>query len=281
MHSPVHEDIRTANSNSQNPLKVPKSRKPWTLKHYYLVHMGGFVIDTDPADPAAKTSINAWQIRELFEDGKVAMPTLEDEDIDDRSKASWFTKGIALTQASWFLLQLLARAIDRLPVTTLELYTLGIVLCGIVTYSANWNKPFDVQRPEVLQVLDTELEQWPRYGGPPSYADSSEPLSEDKWLKIIAICAIFAGSHLLGWNFYFSTAVELWLWRVCSICCFVLPVGLSVFLMGHGDTITNIGVVWYILVRLALFVEMFVALRSMPAGVYRTPRWSNYIPSFG
>jgi hypothetical protein len=218
------------------------------------------------------------------------MPTLDDKDIDDRSKANWFTKGIALTQACWFLLQLLARVHDRLPISTLELYTLGIVLCGVVTYGGYWNKPFDVQRPVVLQATERLDSRKSWFVDRLSLVDSKVfPSSLDSlsfWLMSISMCATFAGSHLLGWNFHFSTSVELWLWRVGSICCFVLPIALAIgaFVESNpksSNSYTFLIMALYALMRLALFVEMFFSLRSVPAGVYQTPKWSNYIPSFG
>jgi hypothetical protein len=37
----------------------------------------------------------------------------------------------------------------------------------------------------------------------------------------------------------------------------------------------------YVLCRTFMFVEMFVGLRAVPAGIYKTPQWSQYLPSIG
>jgi hypothetical protein len=279
-----------ADKNLQNPLALPVSRKPWTLKHYHLQKMGGFVVQKDPTDPRAIESFHPEDLLQFIKDGRVAMPNLDDKDIDDRSKASWFIKGISLTQACWFLLQLLGRVHDRLPITTLELYTLGIVICGIIMYGSYWHKPFDVQRPVPLQALevDTELEEhadliW--HGRVHIFGSVNGDLRISDGLALAGVCIIFAGSHLIGWNFHFTTSVELWLWRICSICCLVLPLTLACSMLATESSWSLVFVLLcgcsYILVRLALFVEIFVGLRSVPAGVYQTPKWSNYIPSFG
>jgi len=249
--------------------------------------MGGYALQTDQA---TQICINPEDMLRLLQEGKIAMPTLEDEDIDDRSKANWFTKSISLIQVSWFILQLLARAIEQKPITTLELYTLGIVTCAILIYGSNWHKPFDVQRPVVLNEIETEhthLEKISRIGLLSHQSDGL--LTDQMSIALISlICIAFSGPHLLGWNFDFSSTVEQWLWRAGSIGCFVLPILLALLLiypefptLPTNDLCFVILFVLYILVRVALFVEMFVSLRSVPAGVYQTPRWSNYIPSFG
>ncbi|KAJ4305894.1 hypothetical protein N0V90_001427 [Kalmusia sp. IMI 367209] len=59
---------------------------------------------------------------EAIRNGDLEHPTIKDPDIDDRSKANWLTKAIVLLQISYFILQLFARAIQHLPISTLELF---------------------------------------------------------------------------------------------------------------------------------------------------------------
>ncbi|KAG6913623.1 hypothetical protein DXG01_005517, partial [Tephrocybe rancida] len=51
--------------------------------------------------------------------------TISKEDILDRSKGDILSKAIVLLQVSWFILQVLARAIQRLPITQLEIATIA------------------------------------------------------------------------------------------------------------------------------------------------------------
>ena len=73
------------------------------------------------------------------------------EEIEDRSKGDILSKGIILVQTGWFILQLLARAIQRLPITELEIVTLGFAILNFVTYGLWWNKPLDVRCPLVVR----------------------------------------------------------------------------------------------------------------------------------
>jgi hypothetical protein len=36
---------------------------------------------------------------------------------------------------------------------------------------------------------------------------------------------------------------------------------------------------FYVFIRIILFVEVFISLRSVPAGVYKAVNWSFYIPN--
>ncbi|KAF2676718.1 hypothetical protein K458DRAFT_379424 [Lentithecium fluviatile CBS 122367] len=255
----------------------------WSLKQYHFLYMGGFVVQTDPTN---KKCFLPKDFLRLIKEEVVEMPIIENEDIDDRSKASWVTKSIALVQVSWFLTQLLARAIKHLPVTTLELYTLSIVICAFVTYISFWQKPFDVQRPVVLRALITEYE-WPESVHRMQLRKDSNMsgLSNvEEGFLLVLICAAFAACHLIGWNFSFAGLAEKWLWRAGSVCCFALPIALALASAFPDDLESPIFrplLVLYGIVRIALLAEVLIGLRAVPAGVYQTVRWSDYFPSFG
>ena len=46
-------------------------------------------------------------------------------EIQDRGKGDWFAKSLVLLQTSWFVMQCIARGIERLPLTHLEIVTLA------------------------------------------------------------------------------------------------------------------------------------------------------------
>ena len=69
------------------------------------------------------------------------------EEIEDRGKSDWLAKSLVLLQTSWFVMQCVARAIDRLPVTHLEIVTLAYAAMNFVIYIFWWNKPLNVNRP--------------------------------------------------------------------------------------------------------------------------------------
>jgi len=77
----------------------------------------------------------------LFELGLV------DADIEDKSKSGVLSKGFAVVQTSWFLLQCLVRVAQRLPVTELEITTFAFAALNFTIYLLWWNKPLAVERP--------------------------------------------------------------------------------------------------------------------------------------
>ena len=73
------------------------------------------------------------------------MPTKEE--IKDKGKSDWLAKSLVLLQTSWFVMQCIARAIEHIPVTHLEIITLAYAAMNFVIYIFWWNKPLNVNRP--------------------------------------------------------------------------------------------------------------------------------------
>jgi hypothetical protein len=80
---------------------------------------------------------------------------------------------------------------------------------------------------------------------------------------------------------------------VASVACVALPI--IAMIMGLGGNIHHydrfcLNWYWlgfaaliplssYVFIRIILFVEVFISLRSVPAGVYKAVNWSFYIPN--
>ena len=69
------------------------------------------------------------------------------EEIEDKGKSDWLAKFLVLLQTSWFVMQCIARAIEHLPLTHLEIVTLAYAAMNFVIYVFWWNKPLNVNRP--------------------------------------------------------------------------------------------------------------------------------------
>jgi hypothetical protein len=130
--------------------------------------MGGFVLEQDHNDTDIKVlqRISPRELWRLLQTG--ALPwsdiKIDDQDIDDHIKADWITKLLALAQILRFSAQIIGRAVQGLSVTTLELFTLGIVYCAIITYLAQWEKPFDIHVPTTIRTSDEDLDVPEPYG---------------------------------------------------------------------------------------------------------------------
>ena len=85
------------------------------------------------------------KLRDLLREGKIAFPSITEEEIKDRSKADGLAKGIAVLQTTWFIAQCLSRPAQGLIITEIELITLAIAALNGLLYFLWWNKPLDVK----------------------------------------------------------------------------------------------------------------------------------------
>ena len=108
--------------------------------------MGGFVLYVD-GEPYHTLSPD--QLLDLIHSGSIDVPILTAEQICDKSKGNAISKGLIILQVTWFIMQLISRAIYHLETTQLELGTLAFAVLNFITYAAWWNKPLDVQRPGI------------------------------------------------------------------------------------------------------------------------------------
>ncbi|KZP21884.1 hypothetical protein FIBSPDRAFT_825321, partial [Athelia psychrophila] len=111
----------------------------WKRSHAFLVTMGGFLFySTDgPMYP-----LSPENVIELVRRGHLVPPTADE--IANQSKGDALSKGIAVAQTLWFVVQCIARRAERLPVTTLEIMTLAYTVMTVAMYAAWWDKPLNV-----------------------------------------------------------------------------------------------------------------------------------------
>jgi hypothetical protein len=244
--------------------------------------MGGFVFETNHEHDATRKRLRTKDLYNLLKTGQLLWPEIEEREISDRSKSDWSVKSLALVQILWFITQLAGRVVQGLAVTTLELFTLGIVFCAVCTYSLWWAKPFDIRQPIVIEDkkrATASSDSCARVGL------SEDGFHESEWrfnAIFLLIVIIFGGIHVVAWQFHFPTYAEQLTWRICSIVSTIIPIIFGLYFHFSEDeyNVSTVIVGFYVVVRLYMFVEMFVGLRSVPASVYKTPEWSDYFPTF-
>jgi hypothetical protein len=125
-------------------------KHPWTLTHSFFVVMGGFAVDCSeclPGQPIVHlTAAGAARVVHLG----YKLPDVPKETITDRSKADPLGKLLVCVQAGYTIVQVLARLISRLPVTLLEVNTIGHVMCALLMYGFWFPKPLDVHEPLLM-----------------------------------------------------------------------------------------------------------------------------------
>ncbi|KAF5366085.1 hypothetical protein D9757_012383 [Collybiopsis confluens] len=109
--------------------------------------------------------------------------------------------------------------------------------------------------------------------------------------KLIAYGAamIFGAIHCVAWTSQFPSGQEEILWRVCSLLVACIPIYLALFNVLTARFETSwwfypllvpyvIAVLMYILARLSLLVQGFLALRALPPAALEAVQWTNYLP---
>ncbi|KAJ8590161.1 hypothetical protein M405DRAFT_712308, partial [Rhizopogon salebrosus TDB-379] len=116
----------------------------WTVTHGFFAWMGGFLLYVND-EPRA--TLTPDELRHFIRDGSVYAPIIGEADINDRSMGDVLSKGIAILQIAWFILQIAARYVQHLPITLLEINTLAVAALTSTAYGWWWKKPKDVGRP--------------------------------------------------------------------------------------------------------------------------------------
>ncbi|KZP16874.1 hypothetical protein FIBSPDRAFT_690964, partial [Athelia psychrophila] len=114
----------------------------WTIVHCFFVQMDGFYLygtDGKPIRP-----LSGEDIVRLAEHRYVPPPQ---EELEDKSKGDWVSKGLAMVQTLWFIAQCIARRLQHLSITQIEVVTLSYCVINMVVYACWWYKPLSVDLP--------------------------------------------------------------------------------------------------------------------------------------
>ncbi|KAJ7584501.1 hypothetical protein C8J56DRAFT_1090228 [Mycena floridula] len=226
--------------------------------HGFFFSMGGFISRTGHPITTMKQLQAADYIRDIR--------ALSIEDIMDRSKGDALSKGIALLQCLWFVVQCTARLAQQLPITQLEIATLAYTSVNVFTSILWWNKPLDVQcaipiGPQIESgreggedsqcKLSTLRNIWelvflgPASGAYPGYkpdtsnavpsfwATDSHIFDSSGWNVKFISGIMFGAIHCIVWNAQFPSKLEATLWKTCSIYIAAF-MGTLLFHMGYA-----------------------------------------------
>ncbi|KAK0229392.1 hypothetical protein EDD85DRAFT_776670 [Armillaria nabsnona] len=124
-----------------NPWTEQKDNSKLTLAHGFLLSMGGFYYtrkcEIPPQAPETKIVTSTPP--------SPSPSAVSAETIEDKSKGDALSKTFSILQISWFIVQCIARAIQHLPITLLEMTALSFASLSIITYLLWWYKPLNVK----------------------------------------------------------------------------------------------------------------------------------------
>lgn len=229
----------------------------WTMRHAFFAEMGGFMLHPRDSTPFP---VNNNHLHWLISNKFMGFPLIETRDIWDKSKADSLIKSLVCIQICWIILNVIARAVQKLTVTTIELATVSIVFCTIATFLCWLHKPSDVRIPIDLHIASSTAEiliaagdaaRKPYLMTPLDFVDNLGPswsanvmafagiqsgpperplprFTNDRFphvrkirqFLLVSVTLFGVGIHLFGWQFDFPTRVERILWRVASLQMF-------------------------------------------------------------
>lgn len=241
---------------------------------------------------------------------------ITEQEIADKSKGDMLSKGLVIIQTGWFVLQCIARGVEHLPITQIEIMTLAYAVLNFVTYSIWWKKPLNVQCPcPVLRKASSKRQDGHKIAGAGEQEEEQEEGGEkesfwmqwiifhkenkDEMLRVILpmvfIAMIFGAIHCIAWSFEFPSHTDQIMWRISSLEITCVPLLVAVYMLGMSlpiRTLTSfplwlkvlctilylLGSWMYNSGRMTLIVLAFKSLKSLPPGAYEKVRWTGYIP---
>ena len=223
-------------------------------------------VELEPISHEEDTPLHPIAAIDLYGDNKTldidfssfAVPT--EAEIKDKGKSDWLAKFIVLLQTSWFVMQCIARAIEHLPVTHLEIVTLAYAAMNFAIYVFWWNKPLNVDRPvRVFRKSDVEeptLEgQRPANNNfvdfivgnqdkgvnlshedrvPRFWADNRDDVTFANGI-VLGVGVCFGAIHCIAWHFSFPTQAELSIWRMSCVAITAVPIYMPLMIVFHRN----------------------------------------------
>lgn len=133
----------------------------WTMRHGFFADMGGFTLQTrDNIRFFLDTKCIIWMLeRRAISLGQFEQWFLLDKRIiEDLNKSDTFVRVLAVCQALWFCINITARGLQGLAVTTLEVTTIGLIVDSVLVYYVWKDKPHDVGSSITIE-LDLTIDE--------------------------------------------------------------------------------------------------------------------------
>jgi len=191
--------------------------------------MGGFM-EYDGNQPVRVLFPTQLQSYSLTGNGD--FPKLSKAEIQDKSKGDAISKAVVILQTSWFVTQCIARVVQRLPITELELVTIAFATLNIVIYFLWWHKPLNVQRG--VRVYKQRITEQPIDDG-----DVEANLGLGFWDAFQDAFSELPGAIADG-PLIHEMPGDSWIWRVLSWPFVKPPQILGISYLNHYKTLKRV-----------------------------------------
>ncbi|KAF9533542.1 hypothetical protein CPB83DRAFT_845455 [Crepidotus variabilis] len=126
--------------------------KGWTNTHSFFLQMGGFQTrdGTGHIEVLIYRGFHTQRIS-ISEIGKIG-ELVTVQEIQDKSKSDFLSKALGVAQTTWFIAQCVARGVQGLGLTEMELLTVALAALNGFIYFFWWSKPMDVRSPILVHL---------------------------------------------------------------------------------------------------------------------------------
>ena len=90
------------------------------------------------------------------ETSEIVFPTITAAEIHDKARGDFLSKAMVVLQSTWFIVQCVARGMEGLAITELELVTLALASLNGLMYYFWWDKPLGVKEPIKVYTIETD-----------------------------------------------------------------------------------------------------------------------------
>ncbi len=156
---------------------------PWSVSDYLLDHNGfqdpQFPPHYTPTSETVYVSAILVTIEALGSKPKLVkkLAAISPETVEDKSKGDALSKTVSILQISWFIVQCIARALQHLPITLLEMTAVVFASLSMITYALWWYKPLNVK-----YHISLDGSEWPETNDPKESASPVSP-SWAEWVE--------------------------------------------------------------------------------------------------
>lgn len=181
----------------------------WSLKHAFFADMGGYLIRTRDGAQFPLTSRHLYYLiaKGHIKKTQVEVDIIVDKKIiEDKNKTDAIIRTITIIQTLWFVINCVARAIQRLAVTTIELTVCAFITTTVPVVYFWFHKPADISSAFVVACDATieeirasagisQTEEW--YRTPLSFLDPPESWMSLGWTYFVNILRSMVPSQLV------------------------------------------------------------------------------------
>ncbi|KAH8798434.1 hypothetical protein DL96DRAFT_1720554 [Flagelloscypha sp. PMI_526] len=258
----------------------------WTDVHSFVLEMKQFSVTSPSGTSRLITSRS--QLTAYIRNGALRNEDLPTAGVlKELGKTHVLVKIFTMFQVLWVIIQCIARWFSHLPITLFELMTSCYAICAVLAYVFWMDKPYRMDgRPFVISCSGVENSSDIEEFLAEKNTDDKDDAGKAGLFAILALVVvgfILSILHFSAWNSHFPTEIEQRLWHIASVvhvCSAGMTlVGILVLLFWDTKWMLVFAIL-PMLSRLLLFGLSIAALRSLPAGAFIQPAWTNFIPHF-